>query len=67
MEHHLIVLHKFGEATGLPLRQATCSCGWKAGVWYVTEGLLHESYDRHTRALAEGSTVPWMLAPGGAA
>ncbi len=66
MEHFLIVLNKRGESTGLPLVQATCNCGWRGGAWYSGTGYVIESYNRHTRAVAEGSTVPWMVAPQGA-
>lgn len=62
-QHAPLVLHKIGEETGRALQQATCSCGWKSRIWYVGDEYVTASYEGHARAVAEGSTVPWMVAP----
>ena len=61
--HTLVIRHKVGEQTGLPLKSAGCSCGWQAGCWYTSDEFVSQSFARHVRAVVEGSTVPWMVAP----
>jgi hypothetical protein len=65
--HHIVVLNKRGEETGLPLQSASCSCGWRSNIWYAGSAFVMESYGRHIDAVKEGSTVPWMVAPGSVA
>lgn len=65
--HVRIVHHKVGEETGLLLKAAGCTCGWHARIWFAADEYVEQSYQRHVRAVASGSTVPWMVAPGDAA
>jgi hypothetical protein len=63
MSHSLLVLHRIGEETGIPLKSAACTCGWRAQCWYRSDEGLAASYALHTHAIATGSTNPWMIAP----
>lgn len=67
INHQKIVAHKIGSETGRLLHEACCTCGWHAGIWFAADEYVEQSYQRHARAVAEGSTVPWMVGPGSAA
>ena len=61
--HDLIIRHRTGEDTGLPLQCAACTCGWDARIWFANPLYVRDSHERHVHAVESGTTVPWMVAP----